>query len=408
MRIGLALAALAAALGVAAAQDVPQDIDATIRGAMERTAVEGLAIAVIRDGAVVRTGAYGVTDVEIGSPVTSQTTFQAASLGKVSAAYAVMILAERGVLSLDAPLKDERLRIAKGCAVPTVAQALSHTTGMGNDLRAARFEPDCTPGTDFNYSGQGYAVLATMIEAATGKTAPKAIDELVFAPLGMHLTRYGPPAGESRAHGHASLLSLLVGFAIMRLPLWIAIVIAIGIPVAILGPALFVGRRRGFVAGALTLLLTGAVGASAIFAGLQFNARIEADQPPERIASSLSSNAEDMAKFVAELLSPRMLSVETRDAMLAAHTANEGCIQWGLGIGIDACAGRTTYWQWGSNLGFQGLLVLDPERRAGVVILTNTGGALDAVIPGRGGYAAARDIARAVLDLDGAWQTGGR
>lgn len=72
-------------------------------------------------------------------------------------------------------------------------------------------------------------------------------------------------------------------------------------------------------------------------------------------------------------------------------------------MGTDRCGGQHTAWQWGSNLGFQSLLVLAPMSGDGVVILTNTGGGVDAVLPRQGGYPAAKRIAAEVLGIAGRW-----
>ena len=72
-------------------------------------------------------------------------------------------------------------------------------------------------------------------------------------------------------------------------------------------------------------------------------------------------------------------------------------------MGTDRCGGQFTAWQWGSNLGFESLLVLAPASGDGVVILTNTGGGIDAVLPGRGGYRAAKRIAAGLLGIEGRW-----
>jgi len=408
IRVHLVVLAALGANAVTAAEDTPSDLDALVQSSMQRAGVEGLAVVVVREGRVVRSAGYGTADIATGERVTPQTTFQAASLGKVSVAYAVMILAERGLLSLEAPLVDARLQIAAGCTRPTLAQALAHVTGMGNDLQASTFHPDCVPGAHFRYSGEGYLAVGAMIEAATRRSAFSVIDERVFAPLGMRMTRYGPPVGPSQARGHASVLTSIVGTLVTTRPRGLAIGAAIAAAAGVLGllivPTVVAARRRGLRAALLAVFLTVTIASAAIYAGLSVNARIEAEQPPGRIASSLSTNAEDMGKFVVELLEPTLMTTQRRDAMFTAVTSGEGCIQWGLGIGIDACAERTTFWQWGSNLGFQSLLVLDPQRRGGVVVLTNTGGGLDFVVPGRGGFRAAKAIARVLLGLDGEWQ----
>lgn len=63
-----------------------------------------LSAAVIKDGAVIWSGGYGVADVEFGAPVSADTPFPAASISKVLTAYAILGLVDEGVLDLDTPV----------------------------------------------------------------------------------------------------------------------------------------------------------------------------------------------------------------------------------------------------------------------------------------------------------------
>ena len=384
------------------------ELDALIRSEMHDKGVQGLSIAVVRDGSIDWVRAYGVIDHETKQPVTDKTTFQVASLGKMSAAYAIMMLVNDGIILLDDPVGHPRLIIEDGCAAPTVRQALSHRTGMENDVFAPAFSADCTPGSRFKYSGQGYATLAQLIAAQKNMAVADAIDRMVFSPLGMKRTQYGEMLGPSPASGHVSALALFVGRAVFGSPLWVVLSGLFGVLMFLFLPAIIAGRAKGFGAAALALFSTHAILALVFFAGTRMPAKMHVDIDAELIAASLTSNAEDLAKFGAELMRPTLISMEARDLMLTQQTNQSGCIQWALGIGIDNCADTTTYWHWGSNMGFESLFVIDPATGDGVVIITNTGGGLDTVVPGRGGHAAAKVIARKALGIDGVWDLAGK
>ena len=401
--IGSAQTASAQAAAVSEA-----DLDGLVRTEMHDKGVQGLSIAVIRDGKVDWVRGYGVTDHETKAPVTEKTTFQVASLGKMSAAYAIMMLAEEGTLSLDHPVSHERLTILEGCTAPTVRQALSHMTGLENDFFAQVYTADCMPGSRFRYSGQGYATIAELIAAQKNMAVADAIDEMLFSPLAMELTQYGERLGTSQANGHVSALALFIGRAVFGSPLWVTLSGLFGVLIFLFLPAIIAGRAKGFGAAALALFSTHAILALVFFAGTRMPAKMHVNIDAGFIAASLTSNAEDLATFGAELMRPTLISMETRDLMLTQQTDQPGCIQWALGIGIDNCADTTTYWHWGSNMGFESLFVIDPQSGDGVVIITNTGGGLDTVIPGRGGHAAAKVIARNVLGIDGVWDISGK
>ncbi len=384
------------------------EIDKIIQTEMNDKGVQGLSIAVIRDGRVDWARGYGVTDYQTREPVTEATTFQAASLGKMSAAYAVMMLAEDGAVSLDEPVSHARLHIEEGCTAPTIRQALSHMTGMDNDVFAPRFSSDCTPGARFKYSGQGFSTLGELIAARANKPVTDAIDEMIFVPLGMNLTQYGDMLGASPAQGHVSYLALFIMRALFGSPLWQVLSGLAATLIVLFLPAIITIRRRGIGSGAAMLLLTFAGFSLLLFTGTRIPTKHHITFKTPLVATSLTSTAEDLASFGAELMRPTLITTDNRDLMFAPQTNEAGCIQWGLGIGIDNCSGVTTYWHWGSNIGFESLFVLEPDSGNGVIILTNTGGGLDTVVPGRGGYAASRTIARNVMGLDGIWNLSGQ
>jgi CubicO group peptidase (beta-lactamase class C family) len=137
--------------------------------------------------------------------------------------------------------------------------------------------------------------------------------------------------------------------------------------------------------------------------GVRGQAQTEREMPADLMPASLSTTARDMGRLAAELLSPRLLSGTKAQHLLEPVSMVSDCIGWSLVMGTDRCGGQFTAWQWGTNLGFQGLLVLAPASGDGVVILTNTGGGIDAVLPGRGGYPAAKRIAAGLLGIEGRW-----
>jgi len=85
---------------------IAEHLDVEIPALMEAGEVPGLSAALVRDGELVWSGAFGVQDSETGEPVTSRTIFQAASLTKQLLAYTALRLADRGVFDLDTPLAD--------------------------------------------------------------------------------------------------------------------------------------------------------------------------------------------------------------------------------------------------------------------------------------------------------------
>ena len=106
------------------------------------------------------------------------TVFAAASVSKTVFAYAVMQLCDRGVLALDTPLTrytphrildaDPRLDLI------TARHVLSHTSGLPNFRNGAAPLPiHFTPGERFQYSGEGYWYLQSVVTHLTGRIDPE-------------------------------------------------------------------------------------------------------------------------------------------------------------------------------------------------------------------------------------------
>lgn len=89
-------------------------------------------------------------------------------------------------------------------------------------------------------------------------------------------------------------------------------------------------------------------------------------------AFSLRASAHDLGLFVEGVLGGDVVGAEMRNRMLAESVSIDSNIGWGLGFGVrDGVTGRTG-WQWGSNPGFQSIMVVNLGRQTGVVVLTNS------------------------------------
>jgi CubicO group peptidase (beta-lactamase class C family) len=398
----LAVAALLIGLAAsAAAEGTDSEIAALrdfTRAALEESRVRGAAVALLREGRPVWIEPFGVADERSAAPVTRQTVFEAASLGKVVAAYAALLRVEEGVWFLEMEVRSPRMALPAGCEPPTLAELLSHTAGLGNDLGVDRFEPACRPPAPFSYAGQGYLVLQELFGDASGASAERFARRRIFEPLGMDRATFGAPSPEDLATGHADLLyGVLSGKALGS---WLAV----GRGVLALTTALLVlavvrtwrrrGGRRAVAVGAL-----GGLAALASLALLGASVIVPVSPWSERILLPSSLHA----TFAQELLDPALARPETRDQLLAPRVRVDDDLGWSAGIGSERTDGITSYWQWGSNPGFQSLLVLVPERREAVVVLTNSGGFADVVLGRTGGYAMAKRVARRALGIRGRW-----
>lgn len=208
MRTLSALCVACVLAGCSAASDIRRPPDATVidaeaRQLMAREGVEGMAIAVIHEGAVAHVAAYGRRNVQRGLPLTADTIMYGASLTKAASAYMVLQLVDEGRLNLDASIADllpkplpdyEEFTDLKGderwrALTPRIL--LTHTTGFAN---FRWLEPDQrlrfhhAPGARYGYSGEGFYVLQLILEAGLGLDVGAAMQTRVFDRFGMTRT----------------------------------------------------------------------------------------------------------------------------------------------------------------------------------------------------------------------------
>ncbi len=150
-----------------------RDLEQQIPDLMRQYAVPGASAVVIRDGALVWRRAFGVADTVSKAPVTPETIFSAGSMSKPVFAYAVMQLCDKGVIGLDTPLTkytpDRYVKDDPRLDLITARHVLSHTSGFQNwrsDTDPLRIH--FTPGQRYQYSGEGYSYLQSVVTHLTG------------------------------------------------------------------------------------------------------------------------------------------------------------------------------------------------------------------------------------------------
>ncbi len=189
-------------------------VDDFVQAALKQQRIPGLALAVMRDGKIVKAKGYGLANVELNVPVIPETIFQSGSTGKQFTAMAIMMLVEDGKLGLDDKISKYLPGAPETWKDITVRHLLTHTSGIHDywdgglpepppqefDLRAEMTEdqmlqkieaypPDFAPGEKWRYSNSGYLLLGLVIHKASGKFYGDFLQERVFGPLGMKATR---------------------------------------------------------------------------------------------------------------------------------------------------------------------------------------------------------------------------
>jgi uncharacterized protein YbbC (DUF1343 family) len=213
--VGLALlvavtAASAARADVAAPSFERADL--LIETAVERGHAPGAVLLVGQADRVLYRKGYGWRSLEPRrEPMTVDTVFDLASLSKpVGCATSVMLLAERGKLSVHDPVsKYLPAFAANGKETITIEQLLLHRGGLVADnaiedfvqgpaeaiKRVMNLSPVVEPGSRFIYSDVGYIVLGEVVRAVSGRPLEEFARDEIFRPLRMADAGYHPPAG---------------------------------------------------------------------------------------------------------------------------------------------------------------------------------------------------------------------
>ena len=164
--------------------------------------IPGVAVAIVRDGQLAYHRTFGVTNNVTRAPVTDDTLFEAASITKPVFAFAVMRLAEQGILDLDKPLFEylpfPNLEDDLRYKTITARLVLTHQTGLpnwpwggpGTWEEGGKLQLSFAPGSSFGYSGEAFNYLGRVVEKLTGKTLAQVLADYVSAPMALNTTHY--------------------------------------------------------------------------------------------------------------------------------------------------------------------------------------------------------------------------
>jgi CubicO group peptidase (beta-lactamase class C family) len=165
------------------------------------------AVLVAENGKIIYKGAFGLANREWNIPNTPDTKFMIGSISKPITATLMLILVQKGLVSLDKTVEDYLPCFKnKPAAKVTIKQLLSHTSGMPNYDITNDFFPRISrksftreeyvkvyadsalafaPGTRYMYSSWGYFTLGYIIEKVTGKSYEQAMKDEIFDKLQM-------------------------------------------------------------------------------------------------------------------------------------------------------------------------------------------------------------------------------
>lgn len=185
----------------------------------------GCSVAISRAGQILFEHGYGMADLEWGQPITPTTVMGAASISKQFTAMSIMLLAQRGKLSLDDDVSKYLPEWADHEHHVTIRHLLTHTSGLreGFGLPGLAGQPQSneamermlarqhgvnTPaGTEFVYNNGAYNLLASLVKRISGQSLRDFAEANIFRPLGMTHSQFRDDSGQliaNRAAGYTA------------------------------------------------------------------------------------------------------------------------------------------------------------------------------------------------------------
>ncbi|MDQ3920426.1 MAG: serine hydrolase [Acidobacteriota bacterium] len=330
MRARSVSAACALLFCLCAPKSFAQEVAPKLAEYMDALAAQGRfsgAALVAREGKVIFSRAYGMANYELGVPNTTETKFRIGSMTKPFTATAVMLLQERGRLSVQDSICKYVSRCPAAWQPITLRHLLSHTSGLAKQEKAADYlktamlpmtvaqlveglknrPPDFKPGERFDYNNNGYVLLGHVIERASGRSYETFMRENLFAPLGMNDTGYDR---------HEPVIK---------------------------------GRAAGYVREGAALLNAAYIDQSQPFA-----------------AGALYSTAGDLLRWDQALYTEKLLPRKTLEEVFTPAAG-----PYGYGWFVTRQFGRRLLWHGGGTPGFAADLLRFPDDRVTVVILSN-------------------------------------
>ncbi|HJQ71594.1 MAG TPA: serine hydrolase domain-containing protein [Blastocatellia bacterium] len=206
----IALLTHAAKPSLAQEQTDFSQIDKVVVEELKERNTPGAAVAIIQGDRVVYAKGYGVASVETGAPVTPDMLFRLGSTTKMFTAAALVTLAARDKVKLDAPIGGYVKGLSPRLAQATAHHLLSNTSGLkdfaapvisndedalGKSIRTWKDDVFLTePGKINSYSSPGFWLSGLVVEEVGGKPYADMMDELIFKPVGMQRTTLRPLA----------------------------------------------------------------------------------------------------------------------------------------------------------------------------------------------------------------------
>jgi len=196
----------------AADPDPVQAIDAVFQN-WNKPDAPGCVLGLKRPGLEPLVRSYGAADLEHEIPNSEATVFEAGSVSKQFTAAAVLLLAEKGQISLSDDVRKYLPELPRYAASITISELLGHTSGLRDwgeveamagwprtsriytlddvlAIAARQERLNYRPGTAYSYTNTGFNLLAIIVARVARQSLAEFTHERLFVPLGMEHTQW--------------------------------------------------------------------------------------------------------------------------------------------------------------------------------------------------------------------------
>ena len=349
----VSLLVASASVPLAAAETPQPDVARMERLVQARVADKSFmgAVLVARGDQVILSKGYGFANLEWNVPNTPATKFRLGSVTKQFTAASILLLAERGKLALEDPVKKHWPDAPAAWDAVTIYHLLTHTSGIPNftnypeymqtwkfasataEKTIAHFRDkplEFTPGERMNYSNSGYVLLGYLVERVSGQLYAEFVRDNIFKPLGMKDSGYDV---------NATILP---------------------------------NRAAGYTPGPGGLMNAPYV-----------------DMTIPHGAGALYSTTEDLLRWTQGLFGGRLLKPESLQKFSSPYKGG-----YALGVGVSAPGGRRMIEHGGGIEGFNTQLTYFPDSKITVAVLANVNGTAPTQLAGQLGQFAHGDPVR--------------
>ena len=307
------------------------EIDELMQKEMTAHRIPGAALKIIKNHTEVKTACYGLANLELRVPVTTNTVFEIGSVTKQFTAACILLLQQQGRLSVEDRIAKYLTNTPPTWASITIRQLLTHTSGIKSYTGLGGFEwrrhltqdqfiktignqeLEFQPGVSWKYSNSGYSLLGYIVENVSGTNYWQFLHDQILQPLAMTATR---------------------------------------------------DRNPG-------VILTNRA------AGYEQTNRVHINRDYDLTdvfaAGALASTVSDLAQWNATLDSTNLLTAESKALMWKPQVLNDGNpTKYGFGWFIEIVNGHHVNGHGGATSGFSASIQRFPDDHLAVILLTNT------------------------------------